>query len=101
MSQSAKPPAAPMNLHEVAAVLKNVVARERSRPEFQRSLAELMPALKEKNPVRIVTSLENILARYDKDYPDLRPALESLRKSLETKGPGGMNYVEFIKGLLY
>lgn len=86
-----------MSMREVTAALKTLVARERGRPEFQRSLIDLAAALRDKKPARILSVLDQILSRYESQYPDLRPALEALKSAIESKGQAGFNYIEFIK----
>jgi hypothetical protein len=89
--------AKPMSLREVTAALKALVAHERGRPEFQRSLIDLAAALRDKKPARIMSVLDQILSRYESQYPELRPALEVLKSAIASKGQAGFNYVEFIR----
>ncbi len=90
-------PAQQMSMRDVTAALKTLVARERGRAEFQRGMIELMGALREKKPARILSVLDRMISRYESQYPDLRPALEALRAGIESKDQPGLNYIELLK----
>jgi len=89
--------AQPMSMREVTAALKTLVARERGRPEFQRALVDLAAALRERKPAHVLSVLDQMLTRYESQYPNLRPAFHVLKSAIESKGQTGFNYSEFIK----
>ena len=92
-----RPSAQPMSLREVTAALKTLVARERGRPEFQRALVDLAAAVRERKPAHVLFVLDQMLQRYESQYPDLKPAFETLKSAIESKGQTGFNYIDFIR----
>ena len=86
---------------DAAMILREFFVRERRDQKFQRVVSDFSALVKrEKNPVIILNQLETVVVEYQKDYPNLPLALAFLRKSLETKGPGALRFLEIMARVL-
>ncbi len=91
----------PESMLDAAMVLRDFIARERRNARFERTLARIQMLLKtERDPVRIVTELNEIADGYKSKYPELPGALEYLQKSVRGKGSTGFGFKELLKRVL-
>ncbi len=91
----------PASVAAAATVLRDFFLRESGDAHFQQTAVDLKALLKrERNPARILSVLDRIARDYRVRYPELPATLEYLKKSLQTEGATGMQFMEFIRRIL-
>jgi hypothetical protein len=98
-----KPRAAgqPDSMLAAAMILRDFISRERENAQFERTFAQIDALIKnEKDPIRIVTELENILNNYKSRYPELPGALEYLRRAVQSRGTTGFGFKELMRRMM-
>ncbi len=91
----------PASMMDAATILRDFVVRERQNQRFQNTIAELSALIrKEKNPSVIMGELDRLVKEYQHEYPNLPAALSLLRKTMETRGPGGSWLFEALARIL-
>jgi carbonic anhydrase len=91
----------PDSMLDAAMILRDFIARERENAQFERTLLQIDALIKnEKDPIRIVTELEKIIANYKSRYPELPGALEYLKKSVQGRGATGFGFKELMRRMM-
>lgn len=91
----------PDSMLDAAMILRDFISRERENAQFGRTLLQIDTVIKnEKDPIRIVTELEKIIANYKSRYPELPAALEYLKKTVQSRGTTGFGFKELMKRMM-
>jgi carbonic anhydrase len=87
-----------MTIEEIVKSFRRLYAMERQNRQFQLAMAELALVLKkERDAGRILSALEKAVAPFFEKYPECRGTIEALKKIYETRGPGGLNWIELAR----
>lgn len=91
----------PDSMLDAAMIVRDFISRERENAQFERTLLQIDTLIKnEKDPIRIVTELEKIIANYKSRYPELPGALEYLKKSVQSRGTTGFGFKELMRRMM-
>jgi carbonic anhydrase len=91
----------PTSMADAIMRLRDFFVRESRDEHFRRSLTDLKNVLsRERNPARIVHALERITRDYEQRYPGLPGTIAYLKRGVEGRGTGGLQFLELIKRVL-
>ncbi|PYV12235.1 MAG: hypothetical protein DMG07_17465 [Acidobacteria bacterium] len=97
----AKPAAPRVSLLEAATILHKFFRDQRHNPKFEHTLADVLALAKyERNPAILYNALASTLREYQEEYPQLAPALVSLKESIEQRGGAGHEFLELVRRVL-
>jgi carbonic anhydrase len=91
----------PTSMADAVMRLRDFFAQESRDEHFRRNLTDLKNVLsRERNPARIVHALDKIARDYENRYPGLPGTIAYLKRGVEARGTGGLQFLELMKRVL-
>jgi carbonic anhydrase len=95
-----EPVMAPKTYVDAVLQLRQALAMARQNPKLRRSMSELMRAIEqERDPARVFAALQRLERECAPLYPEIAPAVEILKSSLQTR-KGALNFMDMMRRIL-